>query len=180
MKRRSLVIFSCLLLGGALPLFSQNQKIGYIDSELIMDQIPEYSGVEQTLDLLSESWREEIREMDSEIERLQEEYATREVLYTETMRQEHMAEIDSMREARDRFANEIFGPEGDYFLRQRELLEPIQQQIYEAVSRVADREDFDFILDRAGDVKLIFARPEWNLNQQVLVELGIQVDGLGN
>lgn len=180
MRRRSLVILSFLLLGGALPLLSQNQKIGYIDSELIMDQIPEYSGVEQTLNLLSESWREDVREMDREIERLQEEYATREVLYTESMRQERMAEIEAMRDERDRLVNERFGPEGDYFLRQRELLEPIQQQIYEAVSRVADREDFDFVLDRAGDVKLIFARPEWNLNRQVLVELGIQTDGLGN
>ncbi len=161
-------------------VIAQNQKIGFIDSDRIVEQMPEYTGIEQRLNLLSESWRDELREMDREIARLKEEYEAREVLYTDDVREQRRAEIDALIDDRERYLEEKFGPEGEYFQRQRELLEPVQRQVFDAVNRVADREDFDFVFDRAQDVKFLFARSEWNLTEEVMLELGIQADELTN
>ncbi len=161
-------------------VIAQNQKIGFIDSDRIVEQMPEYTGIEQRLNLLSESWRDELREMDREIARLKEEYEAREVLYTDDVREQRRAEIDALIDDRERYLEEKFGPEGEYFQRQRELLEPVQRQVFDAVNRVADREDFDFVFDRSQDVKFLFARSEWNLTEEVMLELGIQADELTN
>ncbi len=157
-------------------LEAQDQRIGFIDSDLVIEKMPEYAGIEQRLQLLSESWREELDELDREIVRMREEFEAREVLFTDEMRQQRLEEIEDLREDRERFLHEKFGPEGEYFQRQKELLEPIQRQIFDAVSRVADREGFDFVFDRSEDPRLLFASPEWNLTEEVLIELGLDVD----
>lgn len=161
-------------------LIAQNQKIGFIDSEMIIEQMPEYTGIEQRLNLLSESWRDELREMDRNLERLREEFEAREVLYTDEVREQRLEEINTLENESEILLEEKFGPEGEYFQRQRELLEPVQRQVFDAVIRVADREGFDFIFDRARDVRFLFARSEWNLTEDVMIELGIQTEELTN
>lgn len=157
--------------------FAQNQKIGFINSDEIMQNMPEYSGVEQRLDLMSESWRQEIRELEEEIEELREDFEAREVLFTDEVREERLQEIEAKDRELDQLIESRFGPEGEYFTRQKELLEPIQRQIYEALNRVADRDDFDFVFDRAQDSRMLFAREQWNLTEDVMVELGLDSSG---
>lgn len=180
MIRNVLIIAIGMSLAGSLEGFSQNQKIGFVDSEIIMEKMPEYTGIEQRLSLVSESWREELRSMDAEIEEMEEEFEAREVLFTDEIREQRLKEIEDQIRQREQFLEEKFGPEGEYFQRQSELLEPIQRQIYEAINQVASREDFDFIFDRATDVRFLFAKPEWNLNREVMLELGMELNEQGN
>lgn len=155
---------------------AQNQKLGFFESDFILSNIPEYSGIEQRLQLLSDSWKQELSDMDEEIQALEEDYDAKEILYTEEIREEKQREIQQKKSQRDTFLNEKFGPEGDYFQSQDELLEPIMRQIFTAVSEVARKQGFDFVFDRSGDIYLVFARSEWNLNEAILIELGIDID----
>lgn len=155
---------------------AQNQKFGYFESEFILSNIPEYSGIEQRLQLLSDSWKQELFEMDSEIETLEEDYAAKEILYTDDIREEKKIEIRQKKSQRDTFLNNKFGPDGDYTQKQNELLEPIMRQIFTAVGEVAKKKGFDFVFDRSGDIYLVYARSEWNLNDAILIELGIDID----
>ncbi|MCH8485615.1 MAG: OmpH family outer membrane protein [Candidatus Cyclonatronum sp.] len=158
------------------PVQAQNQKIGFLDSDFILSKIPEYEGIEQRLRQLTETWRNEITELDREIEQLQQDFEAREILFTPEVRRERQQEIDSKKRERERFVNQRFGPEGDYLRQQRELLRPIQRQIAEAASRVAERDGFDFVFDRSGDYVFFYTRPQWDVSIDVLLELGIQVD----
>jgi len=173
---RTILLLFTLLFLYQQGIFAQNQKIGYIDSDEIIEQMPEYTGIEQRLNLLSESWRDEIRQMDREIDRREEEFAAREILYTDEVREQQMQEIEQLIEERERFREEKFGPDGEYFQRQKELLEPIQRQVFDAVNRVANREGFDFVFDRAQDVRFLFAKSEWNITDEVMIELGVEYE----
>ncbi len=153
---------------------AQNQKIGFIDTDIIMQNMPEYSGVEQRLNLLSDNWRQEIRELEQEIVQLQEDFEARELLFTEEVRDERLQEINAKTDELDRLIENRFGPDGEYFSRQKELLEPIQRRIFEALNSVAEREDFDYIFDRAQDSRILFARQQWNLTDEVMLELGLE------
>ncbi|MBO6793097.1 MAG: OmpH family outer membrane protein [Balneolaceae bacterium] len=157
-------------------VMAQNQKIGFFESDFILSNIPEYSGIEQRLQLLSDTWQQEIEEMEAEITALEEDYAAKEILYTEDIRAEKKREIEQKKSARDAFLNEKFGPDGEYFRSQDELLEPIMRQIFTAVSEVARKQGFDFVFDRSGDIYLVYARNEWNLNESILIELGIDIE----
>lgn len=178
MVRLSTYLITLLILLSFESIYAQNQKIGFIDSDIIMQNIPEYGGIEQRLSLLSESWRQEIMRMECSIEDLENDFAAREILFTEDIRAQRLREIEEKRDQLDRYIEEKFGPNGDYFSRQKELLEPIQRAIFEALSRVASRLNYDFIFDRADDIRFLYAGQEWNLTDEVMLEMGL--DGTRN
>lgn len=156
------------------------QKIGYVDTDFLVSQIPEYQSVQQQLRSLSQEWRTELEEMQQEIDRLKEDFAAREILYTEEIRKQKQEEINKQIQQRQQYLEQKFGSEGDYFQQQKELLEPIQRRIFEAITVIAERGGFDFIFDRTENNDILFAREQWNLNEEVLLELGISVDNTSN
>ena len=170
-------ILAGALLAVASQAVAQDQKIGFIDSDLIMDRMPEYSGIEQRLSLLAENWENEIDRMEQELSELREEFEAREILFTEEIREERLQEIRQLEDQIDDYTEEKFGPDGEYFERQKELLEPIQRLIFDALNRVASRDDFDFVFDRAADTRFLFVNEEWNLTDDVMLELGIDETG---
>lgn len=170
------IFLICALTIGSNYAIAQNQKIGFIDSEIIMEQMPEYSGIEQRLDLLSETWEQEIEQMERQLEELEADFEAREILFTDEIREQRLREIEHLQSELDQYVEDKFGPEGEYFTVQSELLEPVQRKIFEALNRVANRDNFDFIFDRAADTKYLFARQQWNLTDEVLLELDIDID----
>lgn len=171
-----LFAFAVILAGSAFSVQAQNQKIGYFESDFILSNIPEYEGVQQRLELLSQTWKEELTAMEEEIEQLEEDFRAKEILYTEEIRKQKRQEIQQKKKQKENYLAQKFGPEGEYYTRQAELLEPIQRQVFTAVRSVARRQGFDFVFDRAGDIKMVYARTEWNLNEAILLELGIEVE----
>lgn len=165
-----------LAIAGIMPaesVIAQNQKIGFIDSDVILQNMPEYSGIEQRLTLLSEGWRQEINELENEIEELERDFEAREILFTDEIREQRLNEISQKKDQLNRLIETRFGPAGDYFTRQKELLEPIQRMIFDALTRVANREAFDFVFDRANETKFLFTRQQWNLTEDVMLEMGL-------
>lgn len=173
----------CLLLAFTL-VFAFNtkaqQKTGYVDTDFLVSQIPEYQSIQQQLRSLSQEWRAELDKMQQEIENLKEDFASREILYTEEIRNQKKQEINNKIQQRQQYLEQKFGSEGDYFQQQKELLEPIQRKVFEAITIVAEREGFDFVLDRTQNEDILFAREQWNLNDEVLSELGISTDNPSN
>lgn len=173
MAKQISYIFVIICALSAEAIHAQNQKIGFIDSDVIMQGMPEYSGIEQRLQLLSENWRQEIRDMENEIVELERDYEAREILFTEEMREQRLAEINRKYDELERYIEEKFGPRGEYFTTQKELLDPIQRLIFDALTRIALRDGFDFVFDRTEDTRFLYARQEWNLTEEVMMELGI-------
>lgn len=178
--RRSLTGILIILYLCGVTAHAQEQKTGFIDSEVIMQNMPEYSGIEQRLNLLSEGWRDEIRELEEQIAELEEEFEAREILFTEEVRRQRLNEIESLRQQRDRLVEDKFGPDGEYFTTQEELLEPIQRQIFEAIDAVARRQNFDYVFDRSQETRYLFVREEWNLTEDVMLEMGMDPASIRN
>ncbi len=168
-----LFVIGALSIWPAADIIGQNQKFGFIDSDIILQNMPEYSGIEQRLSLLSDGWRQEINELETELNELERDFEAREILFTDEIREQRLNEISQKRNELDRLIERRFGPQGDYFTRQKELLEPIQRLIFDALTRVANREDFDFVFDRANETRFLFTRQQWNLTDEVMLELGI-------
>lgn len=157
-------------------LSAQNQKTGYIDSEYILSKMPDYNGIEQRMSTIVQGWNTEISEMDKKIDELTKDLIAKEILYTEEVRKQKREEISTLKSDKDRFVQAKFGAEGEYYKTQETLLEPIQQKIMLAVRAVAERGNFDFVFDRSGDFLFLYTKPNWNLSDQVLKELGIDVE----
>ena len=155
---------------------AQTQKTGYIDSEFILSKLPDYSGVEQRLATIVQGWATEIDNIEKEIQELKRDLQAKEILYTEQVRKDKQDEIDRKAADKERLVQSKYGPDGEYYKTQETLLEPIQQKIMIAVRTVAERGNYDFVFDRAGDFLFLYTKPQWNLSNDVLKELGIEVD----
>jgi outer membrane protein len=176
MKSKLFLLLIFFLSVTSFQLIAQNQRLAFIDSEFILSRMPEYSGLEQRLRSLNEGWREEIEKMDREIAALEREYIAREILYTEEVRNQKLNEIETKKRQKDQFINSRYGPEGEYFRQQQLILEPLQRRIMDAVEKVSNRDNYDFVFDRSGDFLFLFSRSQWNISEDVLLEMGIQIN----
>lgn len=168
-----------VLVGGAgtgiTPVQAQ-QKIGYVDSEYVLNQMPEYATVQQKLDKLEQKWRSEIQEKQQEVRKLEQEFEARELLYTEEERKDKRRAIQTARKEVERLRQQYFGPEGQLYTRQQDLMRPLQERILKATERVATAEGYDYVVDKTGEALFLYAREEHDLSDRVLRELGITVD----
>lgn len=161
-------------------VLAQQQKVGYVNTDEILSQMSEYEGIQKQLSTLSSEWDNRLAEMEDEIDSLKEDFEGKEILYTDELKEEKQQEIENKVSQRQQYINEKFGSEGEYFQKQKELLEPIQRKIFEAINVIAEKQDFDFIFDRAQNSSMLFGDEEWNLNEQVLQELGITLNEASN
>lgn len=168
--------FTCMLAATA----DAQQKTGYVDTDFLISQIPEYQSIQSQLSSLSQEWRNELEAMQQEIDRLKEDFEAREILYTEEIRKQKEQEINNKIRQRQQYLEQKFGSEGDYFQQQKQLLEPIQRRVFDAITAVAERDGFDFVFDRSQRTNILYSREEWDLNDEVLLELGIKPDETSN
>jgi outer membrane protein len=151
------------------------QKIGYVDSEYILNLTPEYVTVQQQLDRTATEWNTELDDISKEVEEQFKEYQARELLYTNEERQSKRNEIMQAESSLEQQRAAYFGPDGEIFSQQELLMRPIQERILTAIEEVATQEGFDYIFDKSGDFLFLFAQERWNMSDKVLEELGIDV-----
>ena len=65
-----------------------------------------------------------------------------------------------------------FAPEGELFKKRESLLQPIQEEVYNAVKEIADLRGYSLVLDRASDTAIIFGSPRIDISDEVLKKLG--------
>lgn len=164
-----------LALVAAGPAYSQ-QTIGYVDSQRVLEQLPDYASIQQRLDRQASDWENELKAKQSEVEDLFATYKARELLYTREERDRKRQEIVREEEEIERLRLNYFGPEGELFTQQDNLMRPLQERILAAVEEVATREGYDYVLDKSGDYVFLFYREQHNLTNKVLEELGIDVE----
>lgn len=176
--RRGLRLAVLLMLvgGGWGGAPAHAQEIGYVDTEYVLDQMPEYATVQQKLDKLEQKWRSEIQEKEREIEKLEQEFEARELLYTEEERKKKQQAIQRARREVEQLRQKYFGPEGQLYSRQKDLMRPLQERILKAAETVATNEGYDYVVDKKGEALFLYARDEHDLSDKVLRELGITVD----
>jgi len=149
------------------------QRIGYVDSVYLLGRVPEYQTVQQQLDRQAQLWRSEIEGIAEEVDGLERDFATRELLFTEAERDRLRREILDRRREGEALRLRYFGPEGELFREQNRLMRPIQERILTAIEEVARVGNFDYVFDKSGDYVFLFARSQLDLSDRVLEEMGL-------
>jgi outer membrane protein len=152
------------------------QRIAHLDSGLILSRTPEYATVQQQVDRLAQEWRSEIDQRRRAVDELFREYQARELLYTNEERQRKRDEIVRAEEELEQLRMRYFGPEGELFQQQDNLMRPIQERVLEAIEQVAQREGYDYVIDLSGDFLFLYAREQNDISDEVLAALGLDTD----
>jgi len=149
------------------------QKFGYINTEFVLNKMPEYQEAQQQIDQLAVSWQEEIQGKQLEIDEMYSELKAEEVLLTEEMKQERLETIHQMENKLKEYTQKVFGFEGLLYLKKKELIKPVQDQVFEAVEKVAQQNKLQIVFDKSGDLVMIYTDPIHDYTDYVLDELGL-------
>ena len=153
---------------------AQAQRIAFVDTKYILEQMPEYTAAQQELDRNSKKWQDEIDERWNQIKRLREAFNAEAILLTEEMKKSRQDDIDKKeQEARD-LQQKRFGVGGDLFKKRQELIQPIQDRIFDAVKEVAGT-SYVAIFDIGGvGNNVLYASEKYDKSDSVLRKLGIR------
>jgi len=146
------MIRSVLLLTLALLLSygGKAQKFGYVDSDFILSKMPAYPKAQAELDKFSAKSQKEIEDMYAQIDKMEKAYQSEEVLLTDEMKKEKLKAIEDKKKEVQDLQNKTFGYEGLLFLKKKELVKPIQDEMYKAIEKVARAKQLMFIFDKAS------------------------------
>lgn len=150
----------------------QAQKFALVDMEYILSNIPAYERANEQLNQTSKSWQAEVEALNTKAQTLYKNYQNESVFLSDAQKKEReKAIVDKEKEAAD-LKKKYFGPEGELYKKRQSLIQPIQDEIYNAVKDIATARGFQLILDRASDNGIIFASPSIDISNEVLSKLG--------
>lgn len=163
-----LLILSIFLVSTGLKA----QKFAYVDSQFILDHIPEYKEAKSELDNLSYQWQEDIESAYEKIDMLYRTYQTDKVLLTDKMRQTREDEIIKKEQEVKDLQQKRFGAEGDLYKKQEELIRPIQNLIYNTIQEYAKEARYGVIFDKSSDLLMLYADDNLDKSEKILDRLG--------
>jgi outer membrane protein len=150
------------------------QKVGYVDTQALLERMPEYKAAEQEIERLTQQWQKEIDDIYARVEQLFQQYREQEPLMSPEMKRRKQDEI----EAEERKARELqrkrFGPNGDLFKQREEKMKPILDRLNQAIQAVAQEKKFSIVLDRSAGANILYAEPAYDLTDAVAAKLGLR------
>ncbi len=148
------------------------QKYAFVDTDYILNNIPNYKAAQEQLDKQSAEWQKEVEAKYTEIEKMYKDYQAERVLLAEDMRkQREDAIVNKEKEAKE-LQKSYFGQDGALFKKRQELIQPIQDDIYKAIKDLATENGYAAIFDTSSGTSMIYTNPRYDISDEVLQKLG--------
>lgn len=143
-------------------------RIGYIDTEFILQNVPEYSEATSQLETKVQKWKSDIETKLGVIEQKRTELNNEKALLTKELFEEREEDIAFEEKEVLDYQQKRFGPNGDLMVQKRQLMQPIQDQIFQAVQDIAKAKKYDFVFDKSADVVMLYSAERFDMSDQVL------------
>jgi len=149
------------------------QNIAYIETEKIIEKIPEYQQASDEIEAQIKLWEDEVETKFKKVEDLYQDYVKNETLYPDEIKQEKQQEIiDAEKQAKE-FREQKFGREGELQQLQESKLKSFQDTILQTAERIAKEKNYDYIFEKSSESNWIYTNPKHNLTELVIAELGL-------
>ena len=152
--------------------FAFSQSFGYVDTEYILENIPDYKDAQGELDKLSIEWQKQLERRYSEIDKMYKNYQAEQILLTEDMKVKREDEIIKKEKAAKEYQKKKFGVDGELFQKRKELVKPIQDKVYKAISEIANYKKLGVVFDKASALTMLYTNPKYNVSDAVLKKMG--------
>ena len=150
------IFLAAFIIAGTLVFGQTKQKLGYVDSQVILNQYSEAIKAQGDLDALTNKWTAHL-----EANTMPEDKKLSAQQNIIKLQQE----VDSYR--KEKFAQQT----GEIYKKQEEIFNPVKDKIYKAIAEVAKKEDMQFVFDKSGDIILLYADPQFDITYKVLDKL---------
>ena len=169
MKRKGFLFVAMAML---FTLTTTAQKFALIDMEYILRNIPAYEMTNEQLSQLSKKWQNEIEAIQEEAQNMYKSFQSDLVFLSAEMKTAREEAIVKKEQEAQELKRQYFGADGELYQKRTSLMKPIQDEIYNAAKDVATGNGYQIVIDRASAMSIIFASPQIDISNEVLVKLG--------
>lgn len=165
--------FIFLILISAVTVFAQTpQKTGYVDSQIILTQLPEAIKAQSDLDALTSKWSTQLDSMQTALQQQYADVQKQLATMTEDQKQLKQKELIEKEQLIYKFRDQKFGQQnGEIYQKQETIFAPVKEKIYAAIEKVAKEEGMQFVFDKSGDILLLYADEAFDITFKVLDSL---------
>lgn len=159
-----------------LSVFSYAQKFACVDTEYILNNMPEYKQAQKELEEVSLQWQKDVENKLAEVDRMYRSYQAEALLLPEDLKTKRENEIVAAEREAKALQKQRFGSEGDLAKKRSELIKPIQDKIYNAIEKIAKEKNYSVMFDKASGATILFIDSKTDVSDLVLAELGYKVN----
>lgn len=159
-----------------LSVFSYAQKFACVDTEYILNNMPEYKQAQKELEEVSLQWQKDVENKLAEVDRMYRSYQAEALLLPEDLKTKRENEIVAAEREAKALQKQRFGADGDLTKKRSELIKPIQDKIYNAIEKIAKEKNYSVMLDKASGATILFIDSKTDVSDLVLAELGYKVN----
>lgn len=167
--RKSVLLMTLLL---AVSMTASAQKFALIDMEYILNTIPAYESANEQLNQVSKQWQSEVEKVATEAQTLYKNYQSAAASLSDAQKRQREDAIVAKEKEAAELRRKYFGPEGELYKMRENLMQPIQDEIYNAVKEISEEKNYSVVVDRASATSIIFASPRIDISNEVLAKLG--------
>tara|TARA_R110001592_G_scaffold307299_2_gene580742 strand:- start:265141 stop:265668 length:528 start_codon:yes stop_codon:yes gene_type:complete len=169
--KKIIALFVCLV---SIQVLSA-QRVMLVDSDFIMENVPEFKEAQEKLNSLSKQWQGEIESRYKAIAEMKSAYQAELVLLTNEMRENRLAEIEVKEKEVIELQQAKFGTDGELFKKNQELVQPVQEKLYTAIKDVAESGNYDLVIDKATQNSVLYSDPKLDKSLTVLRKMGVKL-----
>ena len=168
-------VYKLIFLFVCIATFAQKgTRVGYMDMNVILENISEYNKANDLLDKNIEKWKKEIELKKIQLRQYEEQLNVERILLTPELIKDREVEIQI-------FATEIislqekrFGPKGDMIVQRSKLIQPVQDQVLSVVKQIAEEKKYDFIFDRSSSLTMLYSAKNYDISELVIKRINRQ------
>jgi outer membrane protein len=170
--KKYLLVLAAFLFAAVLMQAQTQQKLGYVDSQVILTQFPEAIKAQGDLDALTSRWSNQLDSMTQAYQGALNDYKKQENTMPEDKKLSFQQSIIQQEQSIRDFQKQKFGQQtGEIYKKQEEIFNPVKQKIYKTIQEVAKEENMQFVFDKSGDIILLYADTAFDITYKVLDKL---------
>ena len=155
-----------------LSTTTQAQKFAYVDTDYILNKIPDFQQAQEKLDAISADFQKQIETKYAEVDQMYRAYQQEQVLLTDEMKLKREEAIINKENQAKELQQKYFGPKGDLYLKRQELIRPIQDKIYDAIQQLAANNKYQIVFDSSSDLIMLYKNTNLDKSDKVLDLIG--------
>jgi outer membrane protein len=157
-----------------LSVATNAQRIAIVDVNDILSNLPEYTQAQNEIDVIAKAWQQEIAQEYDKIKSMYNEYQAEQVLMSAEMKTKKEDEIMNKEKEVREMQKRKFGPEGELFQKRQELVQPIQEKVFEAIKAYAEDRGYDIVLDKSSNTGILFTSDNYDKTDDIKKRLGME------
>ncbi|QCX53307.1 OmpH family outer membrane protein [Elizabethkingia sp. JS20170427COW] len=151
-----------------LSIFAYSQKIGVVDTDYVLDKLPQYKEAKKRLDAQISNWQADLQTKQADLQKKKEAFESEKVLLVGEQLKQRQKEIDDLDSDIRKLINVKFGTDGEINKLRSSLVNPFQDQIWNAIKIVVEKNSLGIVLDKSNNISVLFLDKRFDYTDKVL------------